>query len=194
MTCAEEKEVLRTKVTAARQALPMDYREAASQKMTAELLTLAVYKKAQSIFLYASMPDEVQLYGLMSAALQAGKMVALPLITGKRQMEAVVLSSLADLVPGKYGIKTVAVNKRSLFPAEKIDLIIVPGAAFTAGGQRLGLGGGFYDVFMAERAPAAYRLAMAYDCQLVASLPTESHDVAVDMVLTESKCLKVSDK
>ena len=188
------KDVLRTEVIAARQALPAEYRAKASLAMTAALRSLAVYQEAQSIFVYASTPDEVQLYDLMAAALQAGKTVTLPLITGPRQMEAVVLRSLKDLVPGRYGIKTVAPEKRRLFPAADIGLIIVPGAAFTADGQRLGLGGGFYDTFMAEKAPQAYRVALAYDCQLVESVPVEPHDMSVDMILTESKCLKVSDK
>ena len=47
---------------------------------------------------------------------------------------------------------------------------------------------------MAEKAPQAYRVALAYDCQLVESVPVEPHDMSVDMILTESKCLKVSDK
>lgn len=194
MALLGEKQALRDKVTQARQALTTPYRQQASAKMAAAVQALEVYKAAQSIFLYASMSDEVQLYGLLEAALQAGKAVTLPRITGKRTMEAVRLSSLTDLVPGKYGIKTVSPARAETFPADQLDLIIVPGAAFDECGHRLGLGGGFYDIFMTVKAPQAYRLALAFDCQLVESVPVEPHDVAVDMLLTESKCLKVSDK
>ena len=74
-----------------------------------------------------------------------------------------------------------------------IDLIIVPGAAVDAAGRRLGLGAGYYDRFMAERAPQASRIALTFDCQLVDEVPVESHDQLVNMVITESRLLKVSD-
>jgi 5-formyltetrahydrofolate cyclo-ligase len=46
---------------------------------------------------------------------------------------------------------------------------------------------------MAERAPQASRIALTFDCQLVDEVPVESHDQLVNMVITESRLLKVSD-
>jgi 5-formyltetrahydrofolate cyclo-ligase len=137
------------------------------------------------------MPEEVQLYGLMRQALMDGKTVCLPLITGKGTMEAVSFSSLDDLVAGDYGILTVDPAKRKIVPAEEIDLILVPGAAFDREGGRLGLGAGFYDRFMTEKAPQGYRCAMAFSCQLVEKVPMEPHDVAVQYIITENEAFAV---
>ncbi len=65
------------------------------------------------------------------------------------------------------------------------DVIIVPGTAFTVDGARLGQGGGWYDRFLPDRRPDAVTIGLAFDAQIVESLPTEAHDVPLDMVVTE---------
>ena len=187
------KEALRHTVTHARAALPQAYRESASLRMLTMLRQQPAFREAGCVFLYASMPEEVQLYTLMEQCLQLGKTVCLPLITGPGTMEPVKLSAMSALVPGKFGIQTVDPAQRELLPPTAIDLIIVPGAAFDAQGRRLGLGAGYYDRFMAEQAPQAERIALAFDCQIVPEVPVEPHDQTVRLVLTESRCLEVSD-
>ena len=129
------------------------------------------------------MPDEVQLYDLLAHALREGKRVGLPLITGKGLMEAVNLPSLAALVPGKFGILTVRKEEQSIIPADEVDFVVVPGAAFSPKGERLGLGGGYYDRYLMEKAPQAYRAALTFDGQVVASVPMEAHDAKVNLIL-----------
>ena len=187
------KQALRRQTTAARKALTDGYRQSASEKMLAVLYAQPAFRAAQTIFLYASMVDEVQLDALMEYCLTLGKTVCLPLITGPGTMEAAVLPSMAALVTGKFGIRAIDPDHCQALDARTIDLIIVPGAAFDAAGRRLGLGAGYYDRFMAERAPQASRIALTFDCQLVDEVPVESHDQLVNMVITESKLLKVSD-
>jgi len=65
------------------------------------------------------------------------------------------------------------------------DVIIVPGTAFTVSGDRLGQGGGWYDRFLPGRAEQVVLIGVAFVEQLVESLPTEPHDVTLDMVVTE---------
>ncbi|MCH3958454.1 MAG: 5-formyltetrahydrofolate cyclo-ligase [Selenomonas sp.] len=187
------KQALRRKTTAARKALTAGYRQSASAKMLTMLYAQPAFETAQTIFLYASMADEVQLDALMERCLALGKMVCLPLITGPGTMEAAVLPSMAALVTGKFGIRTIDPACRQVLDARTIDLIIVPGAAFDAAGRRLGLGAGYYDRFMAERAPQASRIALTFDCQMVDEVPVEPHDQMVNLVITETKLLKVSD-
>jgi 5-formyltetrahydrofolate cyclo-ligase len=71
--------------------------------------------------------------------------------------------------------------------AEWPDVVIVPGLAFTADGARLGQGGGWYDRFLADRDPnRCVTVGVCFAGQLVASLPTEPHDVKVDHVVTDA--------
>lgn len=180
------KKALRASIKQKRRALSIEYRQQASRKMQAELTRLPCYQAAEYIMLYMAMQDEVQLDELIAMVLKNGKKAVIPLVTGAGLMEAVELSDMADLVPDKYGIKTVSEEKRRLIAPDKIDLIIVPGVAFDKAGHRLGMGGGFYDRFML-RASRAVRAALAYDCQLLAAVPAEVHDLTVDYIITEKQ-------
>ena len=183
---AANKKALRASIKQKRRALSIEYRQQASRKMQAELTRLPCYQAAEYIMLYMAMQDEVQLDELIAMVLKDGKKAVIPLVTGAGLMEAVELSDMADLVPDKYGIKTVSEEKRRLIAPDKIDLIIVPGVAFDKAGHRLGMGGGFYDRFML-RASRAVRVALAYDCQLLVSVPAEVHDLTVDYIITEKQ-------
>lgn len=183
---AANKKALRASIKQKRRALSIEYRQQASRKMQAELTRLPCYQAAEYIMLYMAMQDEVQLDELIAMVLKDGKKAVIPLVTGAGLMEAVELSDMADLVPDKYGIKTVSEEKRRLIAPDKIDLIIVPGVAFDKAGHRLGMGGGFYDRFML-RAARAVRAALAYDCQLLVSVPAEVHDLTVDYIITEKQ-------
>jgi len=66
------------------------------------------------------------------------------------------------------------------------DVVIVPGVAFTANGDRLGQGGGWYDRFLAATGPGCTTIGVGFDLQLVERLPVEPHDVPLDHVVTES--------
>lgn len=179
-----EKKALRSKILAARRALKENYRQRASLRMTDVFCALPDFREPRTVLCYASMPDEVQLRFLVERFLAAGVTVAMPRITGKGQMEAVTLPALDSLVEGEYGILTPDPAKGEVIPPEQLDLIIVPGVAFDTRGERLGMGAGFYDAYMA-RAVNAKRVALAYSCQLVADIPMEAHDELVNKIITE---------
>ena len=186
----EVKRLLRQEVLARRRSLSAEENKAFSEKIAARLLALDAYRKARTIFAFASMADEVQLYGFIESALAAGKSIAVPLVTGKGSMEAVRVRTLADLVPGDFGILTVRAAGRVLLPPESLDLVLVPGAAFSREGARLGLGAGFYDRFLSERAPAAHRIAVAFSCQITATVPVEPHDMMMQQIVTEKEIIR----
>lgn len=186
------KQAMRKAAIAARRDLTPAYREEASRQMLASLSALPQFRLAKTILVYASMPEEVQLYELMEQSAAAGKTVCLPLITGKGTMEAVRLPSIEDLVPGKFGILTVEPAKQCIVPPNTIDFIVVPGAAFDREGRRLGLGAGYYDRFMKEKASRAFRCALAFNCQLITEVPTEPHDERVQYIITEKKSFAVA--
>lgn len=89
----------------------------------------------------------------------------------------------AQLSVGKYGILTPSKELPQLFPSE-VELIIVPGVAFTTDGWRLGYGGGYYDRYL-PHCPKARTLALAFEEQIVAALPTDTYDRKIDYLLVE---------
>jgi 5-formyltetrahydrofolate cyclo-ligase len=82
-------------------------------------------------------------------------------------------------------------DKEVATPADGVDpswpdVVIVPGVAFTARGDRLGQGGGWYDRFLAATRAECTTIGVGFDLQLVERLPVERHDVVLDHVVTES--------
>ncbi len=74
-------------------------------------------------------------------------------------------------------------------PARMIDVVLVPGLAFTRGGERLGRGGGYYDRLLNEVPPSARTIGVTVDGMLMDSIPTEPHDRRVGEIVTESGLL-----
>lgn len=70
-------------------------------------------------------------------------------------------------------------------PAE-VDLIVVPGLAFTRSGLRLGRGGGYYDRLLAQLSPRCMKIGVCFETQIVPELPIEPHDIRLDAVITEA--------
>lgn len=181
------KKELRKKMVAFRRSLTKEQRAEKSRAILQRLYEEPAFQKAKTIFAYASMPDEVQLYDLLREALKQGKRVGLPLITGRGLMEVVKLPSLDALAAGEFGILTVKKELQEIIPGSDIDLIIVPGAAFSERGDRLGLGGGYYDRYLSDKAPQAFRAALTFDGQITAQVPMEAHDAKVNLILTETR-------
>ena len=119
-----------------RKKIQPSLRQGMSQCILGRLFQMDAFRQAQTVFAYASMPDEVQLDALLKACLSQGKRIGIPEITGPGIMEAAELESMEDLVTGKFGIRSLAPEVLRIIPPEEIDLMIVPGAAFTRGGER----------------------------------------------------------
>jgi len=74
-------------------------------------------------------------------------------------------------------------------PANWPDVVVVPGLAFTAGGQRLGQGGGWYDRYLTGIRHDCLTIGVCFPEQLLADVPTEAHDITLDIVVTdEGRC------
>lgn len=177
------KAELRRKFLSRRAAVPHDERDRISHALIKKFLATEIFRTSKVIMAYASTPDELQLNELFAACFAEKKILAIPFIIGKGEMQAVEVPNFDALEVGAFNILTVKRALRKFIAPEEIDCVIVPGAAFDAGGGRLGLGGGYYDRFL-PRAVNAKKIALAYDFQLVDSLPLESHDAKIDFVLT----------
>jgi 5-formyltetrahydrofolate cyclo-ligase len=66
-----------------------------------------------------------------------------------------------------------------------LDVVVVPGLAFTLDGHRLGQGGGHFDRFLPRLRPDCLTIGVCYHEQLVADIPMAAHDVHVAVVVTD---------
>ena len=104
-------------------------------------------------------------------------------------MIALPYRSLDDSMSvGRYDIEEPADGEP--WPADNIDLIVVPGLAFDTSGGRLGKGGGFYDRFLVQPGMHALTCAVAFAEQMIETVPAEPHDRRVDMLVTDEAVLR----
>ena len=175
------KKILRREFLSKRAEIPNDERDRISHSLIKKFLATEIFRAAKIIMAYASTPEELQLNELFAACFAEEKILAIPFIVGKGEMQAVEVPNFDALELGDFNILTVKHGK-FIDPAQ-IDCVIVPGTAFDVSGGRLGLGGGYYDRFL-PLAVNAKKIALAYDFQLVDNLPLEEHDVKIDIILT----------
>ena len=91
----------------------------------------------------------------------------------------------ADLTPGPWGIREPDPRRCPPVRPGDVDLVLVPGVAFDAGGGRLGYGGGYYDRLLGTCAEATTLVAAAFEVQMVERVPMGPGDRRVDLVVTE---------
>lgn len=159
-----------------------DARRASDALLTSRLLSSPEYQRAGCLFLYLGVGFEPDTRPVIENALSGGRRVALPIITGPGRMEAREIGSLEELVPGRFAIPAPPADS-SLIPPGAFDLILVPGAAFTRGGKRLGRGGGYYDRYLPRS--SGTKIALARGIQLFEELPAEPHDIPMDLLITD---------
>ena len=158
--------------------------EEKSKVIKEKLFSLPEFKKAKFVMLYASKDEEVNTKEMIDEALGAGKRVALPLSASpERIVPKEITNRLTDLEKGTYGIYEPRKCQKDVQP-ENLDLIIIPGVAFDKKNRRLGRGKGYYDRFLKKLPKDRLSIGLAFDFQIVKSLPENSHDIPVSKVIT----------
>lgn len=150
------------------------------------------FDSAEQVFTYLSFGSEIETRTLIEESWQRSKLVALPYCVPKtRTMQWFYVSSFDSLVTSPYGIKEPNPHLHEKALATPETLAIVPGLLFDEHGQRLGYGGGFYDVFLHRFEGVS--VGLCYEAQLAESFTnnflTEEHDVPVNYVITERRTL-----
>lgn len=149
------KQENRQSVSTAIRKMSAAEKDTASLFICLQILGTAEWQQANTVLLYRALPDEVDLQLLIQDATDSGKKIILP-------------DSSPQAAPIAH--------------PEEIDLAIIPGRAFTQQGKRLGRGGGWYDRQLpAMKCP---RWGVAFPCQLLKEVPTDSWDVMMDRVIT----------
>jgi 5-formyltetrahydrofolate cyclo-ligase len=186
----EAKRALRVRMIAARDALDLAYRATASRSICTRVETLPSFTAARIVLVTLPFGSEWDTRPLARAALAAGKMLVVPRVNGATRMLELhaIGDATADVTPGYQGIPE-PLPTRPRVDAATIDWVLVPGVAFSADGRRLGYGGGYYDRLMTQLRPAIPRVAGAFDVQIAERIPAASHDLSVDVIVTESRIL-----
>jgi len=185
-----KKEELRQHFKQKRLSFVGEVKHRADREILSNLETLAVFRRANIIACYVSLPFEVDTCSLIQKYLRL-RTIAVPKIEEKPNLDFYCLRSWNDLNPGKMGILE-PVSRLEKIELTQIQLIIVPGIAFDKKGYRLGFGEGYTDFLLAQiHSP---KIGLAYEWQVVPALPRGPLDQAVDIIITDKTILTVSKK
>lgn len=178
------KAELRTRARQQRRSLSEEERDRQSRIVAEKLLALPEIRRAKLVLAYASREHELDTSGIIATLLGRGVRVALPRVSGPGKLTLHECRS-TDLEAGYCGIPEPR-ETDPLVQHEDVSVVLVPGVAFDGSCRRLGYGRGFYDRLL-PLLPRAFWVGLAFDQQILGSIPAEDHDMLLDLVLTPSE-------
>jgi len=186
---APSKSELRRMMLQKRRDLDAGYVHRAAALIHQAALSLECIRDAPAVLTYVGSKDnEVDTLGLIGLLLDADMPAYVPLMQPPRDLAWIRIGDVAVLKPNPHGIlePPFAVTR----PYDPEAPVFVPGVAWTREGHRIGYGGGYFDRFLKKHAGPT--IGLAYEAQLVDSLPLEPHDLPVDYVVTEERVYRVA--
>lgn len=181
----ENRDRLRHAALSQRRALAPADCLAWSRSIQSRAMEFSYYRAARTVGLYSPVQNEVDTSAILQHALTSNKQVFYPKFSLPGSAGLAQINSAADLVVGRHDILEPA-GWDFLTPADCDSLVLfIPGVLFDRRGNRLGRGGGWYDRLLGELANNGIVVGLAYESQLVESLPAASWDRRVHFILTE---------
>ncbi|HKM38760.1 MAG TPA: 5-formyltetrahydrofolate cyclo-ligase [bacterium] len=179
-----DKESLRQHIIKQRDALDLREREWLSLAASKHVLSWPLYRRAKHILLFAGVRSEIQTQFLVQQTIKLGKSVAMPrCVPQTRELLLFEIKAWSDLKPGYYGLLEPDVAAK-MIPLSKLDIIIVPGVVFSPQGYRIGYGAGYYDRLL-SKAKDIIISGLAFELQVMSSVPQDDHDVPLHYLITE---------
>jgi 5-formyltetrahydrofolate cyclo-ligase len=186
-----DKAAMRRAAYDARNAQPD--KDRVSALAVATLLQLPEYQSSATVLWYLDCRSELRTRHALPEALAGGKRIVIPYCTvdetGANKLGLWWLQNMDELIVGKWKILEPPRERwgepgKELQPSE-MDLVIVPGVAFSRFGGRMGNGQGYYDRLLQHVREDCPLIGLCYECQLFDDLVVNSHDVFMNKVVTE---------
>jgi 5-formyltetrahydrofolate cyclo-ligase len=186
----EAKRRLRLRLLAARANRPDPERAAAATALRDRVLALPEVRDAAIATCYASMPDEPGTAPLLDGLSALGCTILLPVLhpdfdLGWAEYEA------GALRPARFGIGEPAGAPLGADVLSTVDVMVCPALAVDPSGRRLGRGGGSFDRALRRAPSAVLRVALVYDDEVLADVPTDRHDEPVHVVVTPTRTIRI---
>ncbi|WP_214001018.1 5-formyltetrahydrofolate cyclo-ligase [Arsukibacterium sp.] len=190
-TLPESRQALRQHVRRLRQQLSAAEQTAAATELARHISGNDWLQAKQHFALYLANDAELNTEPLIKALWQAGKNVYLPVLHPFSPGYLLFLhyDSRTELQPNRFGILEPRLNCARVMPVAALDIIFTPLVAFDATGNRLGMGGGFYDRTLSQL-PAdssCQVIGLAHNCQQVAAVPVAAWDIPLQQLITPAQ-------
>ena len=194
-----DKVSLRREMRILRQALDDAQRQAAASGLLRNLMTLDAFTAADSVALYLVNDGEIDPINVMHWCWKNARRTYVPIVI-QQQGNSLVFAPVgpdSEFGENRFGIPEPVVDEAEIIGAADLDLVLLPLVAFDASGNRIGMGGGFYDrtfEFVRDqdvRAPTM--IGIAHELQRVPQIESESWDIPLSTVVTDSGVYQLKD-
>lgn len=176
-----DKNEIRARIKARKSLLSPQEKAQAARMVFEQLEQSAAFMLAERILLYHSLPDELSTHEFINKWADM-KRFFLPRVNGVNL--DILPYDRTKMALGSFHIEEPQGD--DTVDVSEIELVVVPAVAYDRRGNRVGRGKGFYDRLLADT--RATKVGVGYDFQLIdEDIPAERHDVAVDVVITESR-------
>ncbi len=185
-----DRQDIRTHVRHLRRALTPDQQQLAAVQVVERALNFAPLQQAKKIALFLAFDGELNTRPLIARLWQHKQQVYLPVLHpfSAGQLLFIRYDPGTPLAPNRLRIPEPPLDIRNLATLDELDVLMVPLVAFDRQGQRLGMGGGFYDrTLQSWRQHGFLPVGLAHDCQQVDALPAAEWDVPLPAIITPSK-------
>lgn len=187
-----QQQKLRTAIQANRRALTPQIQQQAAIAVFNRFQQIPSLHSADKLAFYLPINGELETFNLIQYCWDLGKSVYLPVINPDQKSYLLFLRFLPTtiLIANRYGILEPKLDITKNINPSQLDIIGTPLVAFDQQGQRLGMGGGYYDrvfSFCKQQNKNPLRLGLAHDCQYIKNLPSNEWDMPLDQVLTPSR-------
>ncbi|WP_445494500.1 5-formyltetrahydrofolate cyclo-ligase [Photorhabdus sp. SF281] len=146
--------------------------------------------QANKIALFLSFDGELDTRPLINQLWQQNKQIYLPVLHPFSRHHLLFLNYQLNtqLVRNRFNIEEPPLDVQQLLPLSELDIMMIPLVAFDHTGQRLGMGGGFYDRTLSQwQQKNFYPIGLAHNCQLVDTLPSDKWDIPLPEIITPEK-------
>ena len=179
----------RNEIRQKRKALHEDEVAKCSELVRRVVLEHEFLKQNRCIASYHSFSGEIDTVEINKALRLAGHHMALPVIHPEEKglMDFYSYEKPEDLILNRFKIPEPVVSAENLVQPHNLEVVIVPLVGFNEKGERLGMGGGYYDRMLKKISCECLTLGLAYDFQLIPEIKSQPWDMPLDEVISPTK-------
>jgi len=189
----QQRQALRKKLRQQRNTLDLNTQENHALGLEKQLKNNQLFKRSKRIALYLAADGEIDPSYLIESAWLSNKKIYLPVLSPiADRLYFAPYTANSTMKLNRYNIAEPDVHPSQWLKAQQLDLILMPLVGFDLAGNRLGMGGGYYDRSLGfklfrKTAYRPYLIGLAHQLQHINELPYQSHDVPLSMIATEQQ-------